>query len=101
MFTKQELNKIDRDYFRVISIENDVVVLESKNTRHGWFLYRPLGRQLQTPRCILFHRHDDIKLYHKQCIITFNAALRYIKKHDRYQIDYRWGGKSYLTGKTC
>ena len=96
MFSALELNMLDRSYFRVIGVEEDVISLESKNTHHGWYLYRPLSRSADSSHCIIFHRHEDQVEYHKHGQATsFKSALRQIRRHDRFQIDVRWKGRSY------
>ena len=96
MFTQQELQMIDRKYFTVIDTEDNVITLVSKNTHHGWHIYKPKYLQRNSRPIIIFHRHENQKEYHKHAAVkSFSNALRHIRKHDRYQIDVRWRGKTY------
>ena len=96
MFTAQELNRINRKYFRVVNIEEDVVSLISLNTLHGWHIYRPITKYQERTDCIIFHRHENQTEFHKHGYAkTFNDALCMIRQHDNFQINKRWKGKSY------
>ena len=100
MFTAQELNRISRKYFRVVDIDEDTVSVISRNTLHGWYIYRPSNKYLKITECIIFHRHENQTEYHRHAYTkTFEEAIKLIKEHDNYQINTRWGGKSFINGK--
>ena len=99
MFTAKELNMVSRKYFRVLDQEEDIISLESKNTRHGWYIYRPSNKYQNVTNCIIFHRHENQTEYHKHGYTkTFDEAISQIKQHDNYQINTRWKGKSFKNG---
>ncbi len=96
MFLETELQKIDREYFRVIDTEDNVITLESKNTHHGWHIYRPGFWNYHGAPIIIFHRHENQSEYHRHATSqSLSQALRLIRRHDSYQINVRWGGRSF------
>ncbi len=96
MFTTAELNMIDREYFTVIDTEDNVITLVSKNTHHGWHIYRPDFLSHKSRPIIIFHRHENQSEYHKHTQVkTLSNALRHIRQHDTYQINVRWRGSDY------
>ena len=96
MFTAQELKRVSRRYFHVVDIEDDVITLISKNTLHGWHIYRPKNEYQQVTSCILFHRHENQTEYHRHGYYkNFDDVINQIHQHDLYQINIRWNGKSY------
>ncbi|MCR5650225.1 MAG: hypothetical protein K6F86_03495 [Lachnospiraceae bacterium] len=100
MFTAKELNMVSRKYFRVLDQEDDIISLESKNTRHGWYIYRPYNKYQNVTNCIIYHRHENQTEYHKHGYTkTFDEAINQNKQHDNYQINVRWGGWFYKGGK--
>lgn len=96
MFTAQEIKMISRKYFRIINIEENVIVLEAKNTLHRWHIYRPENKYQHVLSCILYHAHENQgNEYHKHGYYNnFSDALCDIKKHDQFQIKERWGEKT-------
>lgn len=100
MFTAQELNMVSRKYFRVVDQDEDIISLISKNTRHGWYIYRPSNGDRHVKGCIIFHRHENQTEYHRHGYTkTLDEALDQIRAHDNYQINTRWKGKSFTNGK--
>ncbi|MCR5232985.1 MAG: hypothetical protein K6E53_03650 [Lachnospiraceae bacterium] len=100
MFTAKELNMVSRKYFRVVDIEEDVITLISKNTHHGWHIYRPKNEYQQVKNCILFHRHENQTEYHRHGYYkSLDEALDQIRRHDNFQINTRWKGKSFKEGR--
>ena len=64
MYTQQELESIDRNYFAVIVADEYDVTLMSLNTRHMWQLHNvelPDGEVT-----VLFHKHHVSDQYHLQ-----------------------------------
>lgn len=100
MFTAKELTMVSRKYFRVIEQDENVICFESRNTHHGWYIFRPSNEYQLVTSCIIFHRHENQTQFHKHGFTkTFDEAIDLIKKHDNYQINTRWGGKSFKNDK--
>ena len=100
MFTAKELNMVSRRYFRGVDLEEDVISLISKNTLHGWHIYRPENEYHQVKSCILYHRHENQTEFHRHGYYkSFEEAIDQIRSHDNYQINTRWRGKSFTNGK--
>lgn len=96
MFTARELNMVCRKYFHVVDIEDVVITLISKNTLHGWHIYRPKNEYQHITSCILFHWHENQTEYHRHGYYkNFDDVIKQIQQHDNYQINTRWKGKSY------
>ncbi|MGN8773368.1 hypothetical protein [Candidatus Weimeria sp. HCP3S3_B5] len=88
MFTRKELEAIDRNYFAVIVANDYDVTLMSKNTHHVWRLHNaemPDGNIV-----VIFHKHhaSDPYHFHGRCG-TLNGAMREIKRHDLFQLNGR------------
>ena len=100
MFTAKELKMIGRNYFRVLDMDDSAITLESKNTRHCWHIFRPENEYQQTRHVIIHHKHENQTEYHRHGYSkTFEDAIEQIKRHDNYQINTRWKGKSFTNGK--
>ena len=88
MYTRQELNAIDRSYFEVIIADEYEVTLMSRNTRHVWHL-----RNVELPdgeATVILHKHQVSDPYHIHGRSrTMKQAIRYIKKHDLFQMNGR------------
>ena len=88
MYTRQELNAIDRSYFEVIIADEYEVTLMSRNTRHVWHL-----RNVELPDgevTVILHKHQVSDPYHVHGRSrTMKHAIRYIKKHDLFQMNGR------------
>ncbi len=84
MFTKAELNALDRRYFHVYEATPTVVTLKSKNTRHFWKV------NVEGKAITLYHSHQGDGNYHVQChTYDLESAVLVIKDHDRYQLSNR------------
>ena len=88
MYTRQELEAIDRRYFEVIIADEYDVTLMSWNTRHIWHL-----RNVELPDgevTVILHKHQVSDPYHAHGRSrTMKQAIRYIKKHDLFQMNGR------------
>ena len=88
MYTRQELEEIDRSYFEVIIADKYDVILMSRNTRHVWYL-----RNVELPDgevTVILHKHQVSDPYHAHGRSrTMKQAIRYIKKHDLFQMNGR------------
>ena len=86
MYTRQELNAIDRSYFEVIIADEYEVTLMSRNTRHVWHLRNVPDGEVT----VILHKHQDSDPYHVHGRSrTMKQAIRYIKKHDLFQMNGR------------
>ncbi len=88
MFSTEELNTLDRKYFAVIAVNDYDVTIMSRNTGHYWYMHNP--EYPKTGTIILFHRHSGNQPYHFQKREkSLRSAVRYIRKHDRFQMNGR------------
>ena len=88
MFSTEELNSLDRKYFNVIAVNDYDVTIMSRNTGHYWYLHNPEYPEVDT--IVLFHRHNGNLPYHFQRHEkNLRTAVRYIRKHDRFQMNGR------------
>ena len=88
MFSPEDLRSLDRNYFSVIVADEYDVTIMSRNTGHFWYLHNPEYPERGT--VILFHRHNGCLPYHFQRREnSLRTAVRYIRKHDRYQMNGR------------
>ena len=89
MFNTEELNTLDRKYFNVIAAgEYDVTVM-SRNTGHYWYIHDP---DCEDRRVLaLFHRHygGAVPYHFQRHEPTLRSAVRYIRKHDIFQMNGR------------
>ena len=89
MFDKEDLNSLDRKYFKVIAAGEYFVTVMSRNTGHYWYIHDPDCEDRQV--LALFHRHHGgAESYHFQRHEpTLRSVVRYIRKHDRFQLNGR------------
>jgi hypothetical protein len=88
MFSAEELQSLDRKYFNVIAVNDYDVTVMSRNTGHYWYMHNPEYPESGT--IILFHRHTGDQPYHYQKREkSLRSAVRYIRKHDRFQLNGR------------
>ena len=86
MFTQKDLNSIDRAYFRVINEGCSGVTLQSKNTRHTWYIqHEELG---SIKHCIIWHSHHEpgTPMHEHGHGKTIRSCMAQIKSHDDYQL---------------
>ncbi len=89
MFSAEEINSLDRRYFDVIATNEYDVTVMSRNTGHYWYLHN-----LEYPErgiVVLFHRHHgwSVQYHYQRKEHSLRSAVRYIRKHDRFQINGR------------
>lgn len=88
MFTTEELQSLDADYFAIIVSDPYDVTIQSRNTGHYWYLHST--GFLTEGSCIIFHKHHYQYPYHRHGRArTLRQAVRSIKSHDSYQINVR------------
>ena len=85
MFTQKDLQSIDRNYF-IVKFEGCYgVTLQSKNTKHCWFITSEDYGHFQT--CTIFHTHHEGTPMHEHGHgKTLYSCMKKIKDHDVYQI---------------
>ena len=88
MYTRQELEAMDRSYFEIIVADEYDVILMSRNTRHIWYL-----RNVELPDgevTVILHKHQASDPYHAHGRSpTMKRAIWDIKKHDLFQMNGR------------
>ena len=85
MFTKKDIESIDRNYFRVKSAGCYGITLQSKNTKHCWYITSEEYGQIKT--CTIYHTHHEGTPMHQHGHGgNLNTCIRKIKDHDVYQI---------------
>ena len=88
MYTRQELEEIDRRYFEVIIADEYDVILMSRNTRHVWYLRNVELSDGEVT--IILHKHQVSDPYHAHGRSrTMKQAIRDIQKHDLFQMNGR------------
>lgn len=88
MITKEELKKVESNYFEVLQAGAFAITLKSKNTNHYWHL---IEREYPTFRhFIIYHKHNVSDAYHAQgTACDLAAAVSEIKSHDEFQMNVR------------
>lgn len=90
MFSRQDIDSIDRTYFDVLYSTNFALTLRSKCTGHQWHLIAREGSGWTS--CEVYHRHSEADPWHRQWGgKRLNAAIIAIKDHDRFQLGGRKG----------
>ena len=85
MFTAEELQAIDTEYFRMIVMDPYDLTIQSKCTGHYWYLHST--GYPSDGSCIIFHKHRYQHPYHQHGRArTLRQAVKSIKNHDVYQI---------------
>lgn len=89
MFTSKELSLIDKSYFKSIKIADCYIILQSKCTKHFWYIleeYYPRNRVFH-----LLHKHTSSMDFHMQRgrICRLQQVLEYIQSHDEFQMNGR------------
>lgn len=88
MFKTNEINSIPASYFNIISTSAFVVTLQSKNTKHFWYITHEEYSTHKT--CKIYHRHNAYDPYHAHGHSTdLSTAIRNIKSHDKFQLNGR------------
>ena len=85
MFTQKDLKSIDRGYFIVKSAGCYGVTLQSKNTRHCWYIENEDLGYFES--CKIWHTHHEGTAMHEHGHgKTLHSCMRQIKSHDEYQL---------------
>ena len=85
MISQKEINSIDREYFTVITAGCFGITLQSKNTKHCWYIAcRDLGYMQDFLICHTHHR--DTPMHEHGHGKTLHSCIRQIKSHDEYQL---------------
>ena len=85
MFTLEQINKIDKSYFRIIGSNQFSITLQSKVTGHEWHILASDFRSASS--CIVEHRHHHSDSFHfhgryPSLLITIENILN----HDTYMM---------------
>jgi len=85
MFTQKDIDRIDRRYFRVIFAGCYGITLQSKNTKHCWYItHEEYGSY---SGCKIYHTHHEGTAYHEHGHgRTLKSCIRQIQGHDEYQL---------------
>lgn len=88
MFTKKEIESLDRHYFNIRFAGGYCVVLQSKNTKHIWSIHHEEIGKIR--HCIIYHKHNDSDSYHIQGNArNMECAITKIMDHDDFQLKGR------------
>lgn len=88
MFSMNDYHKINQTYFKIINANGYALTLRSRNTRHEWHITEQSYNN-RTCSYELLHRHPN-RCYHRQGQFkSFSGVIKYIQKHDKYQIEVR------------
>lgn len=88
LFTTQELQAIDRQYFTVIVADPFDVTLISNNTKHVWYIRNVELKDRNI--CQVYHKHSINLPFHSHSRCgTLRRAIRDIKSHDEFQLNGR------------
>ena len=69
MFTAEELQAIDTEYFRMIVMDPYDLTIQSKCTGHYWYLHS--AGYPSDGSCIIFHKH---RLCQEICVSLFYSS---------------------------
>lgn len=85
MFTQKELKHIDKSYFRVLTAGCYGVTLQSRNTRHCWYIASEEHGRYRS--CRIYHTHHKGTAMHEHGHgRTLGSCMEQIKSHDVYQL---------------
>ena len=88
MFSQQQIDAIDMEYFEILAADPHNIVVKSRNTQHSWYLFG--CDSPNRPKVWIFHRHHDEDLFHRQTRTqTLPQAIRIIQRHDEFQLNGR------------
>ncbi len=88
LFTQQDINSIDTDYFKIESKGSGCIVIQSKNIGHFWAISGAgYGNVVN-----LQHKHKKTDQWHPQAFHigsrhTLTGAFEEIKHHDAYYLN--------------
>ena len=85
MINAEDMKWVDTKYFTIIARDEVDLTIRSNNTGHYWYIHSPEQGIL-----VLFHRHSgDLPYHYQRRENTVHTAVRYIRKHDRFQMNGR------------
>jgi len=88
MFDLKSLDKIDGQYFNIITADRQDVTIQSRNTGHFWFIH--CAEYPNEGSCVIFHKHEFRHPYHQHGRAnSLKQAVRNIQSHDRWQMQGR------------
>lgn len=78
MFRETELEMIDSSYFNVICKDEKDVTIQSRNSKHWWYLHS--AEACENGACVIYHKHKFTHPYHQHGkAINLNKAMRQIQ----------------------
>ena len=85
MFSPEDLQSLDRNYFSVIVADEYDVTIMSRNTGHFWYLHNPEYPEKGT--IIFFNKNKADDKYHLHSRgNSMEQEVRSNKSHDRFQL---------------
>lgn len=88
MFTKQDIRKLDKRYFHIVSTGAYGITLQSKSTRHYWYIMNQDYGFFSS--CLIYHSHHGRTNYHRHGHApTLQKAVDNIVSHDAFQLNGR------------
>ena len=88
MFTEKEIKKVDQQYFRIVSASAYGITLQSKNTKHYWYILDQDYPHFSS--CLIYHSHHGRINYHQHGHAPdLMKAVESIIGHDKYQLNGR------------
>lgn len=95
MFTEKDIRILDQRYFRIVSASGYGITLQSKNTRHYWYIMKQDYDFFSS--CIIYHSHHGRTNYHRHGHAPdLQKAIDSIVSHDIFQLN----GRKKITSKT-
>lgn len=88
MFTRRDIDQLDRSYFDVLGSSPFAITLRSQCTKHEWHILFTEGQKWQS--CKIYHRHSRNDGWHWHgSKPTLREAIADIQGHDNYQLNGR------------
>ena len=87
MFSNEDLQSLDSEYFSIIMTGAYVVTIMNWNTGHYWYLHNPENPESGT--VVIFHKHKASHPYHHGRANGLWQAVQEIRRHDRWQMNGR------------
>ena len=90
MFSVDEIQTIDQQYFNVKNTGCYQITLQSKNTRHIWNIRSQVLTLERGRSLVVYHKHKANQPYHIQKWfhpVTLVDAQKLIKSHDEWYLE--------------
>ncbi|MCM1432313.1 MAG: hypothetical protein NC125_12925 [Muribaculaceae bacterium] len=88
MITTEEIGLIDRKYFEVLQAGGFDICLQSKNTKHYWYIVEDVFPHFRHFK--IYHKHNYGDAYHRhKDKPTLDEVIVEIMSHDAYQLNDR------------